>query len=473
MGRLHLTEGLDLNQRQLGATEELLLSVQTDVNSAERKLFGKVFDLQSERNFLARHQELVSENDEFKDSMEGLNDKIATLSSHLEQAQRKFMAVKHQQQKAERHLKEQVSENDFTISGLQKELSDSHLIEKDHDRLTELNRALVNESMEISVAAQAADHELQEAKKEMHKEESMIQPNLQKQLVQQHTYGVSCHQKVHQLDLELRAVLAAKPLQSSAEKAAAEHAEQADEAADQRLKIENEFLKQQMQHAEGVLAGMEESQREADAKLAQLKLEIEKERKAVLFAMGNLREHMTTMQDSMEQNINQRKAKENQLITEMEVLSDLQEKMSAGGFANLKNENAKLKAMLQTQQAKLLTAQSEEAEAKAFEQEKEAENAALQATAHNSQEKAEQAMRDAQKEVARAAQESARDQDKAKGTMEQAEAAVAEKCKPDWDKRTSKAEKKKAECEEWQDELYAANAEIETLKVSLEAAALT
>jgi len=447
--------------------------VQSDVNGAERKLFGKVFDLESERNFLARHQELVSENDEFKDNMDGLSDKIATLSSHLEKAQRHFLAVKHEQQKAERHLKEQVAENDFTIAGLQQELVGSHLVEKDHDRLIELNRALRNESAEISAAAQAAHTELQDAKSELHKEEGIIQPNLQKQLVSQHTYGVACHAKVHQLDLELRAVLAAKPLQSSAEKAAAMHAKQADEAADQRLTIENELLKQQMQHAEGKLAGLRETNREAEMRLAQLQVEIAQEKKAVLFAMSNLRTHMTTMQDAMEQNINQRKTKESALIIETETLEALQGKLSAGGMTNLMNENAKLKLMLQQQQAKLLSSQSEEAEAKALEQEKVAQNAALQQTAHISQEKAEDAMREAQKQVADAAAESAKDQEKAKAITEQADAAVAEKCKPEWDSRTAKAEKKLERCEEWQDELRAAEAEIETLKVSLEAKNLT
>jgi hypothetical protein len=472
LGRLHLTEGLDHNQRQLGSMEELLLSVQTDVNNAEKKLFGKVFDLQSERNFLARHQQIVSENDELQDGMEGLNEKIATMSSELDKVQRRFLSVKHNHVDAEKHMNEQVAENDFTIDKLHQELQGSHLIHKDYDRLMDLKKALIKEGEEINAVAEAADKELRDAKSTLHEEESLIQPNLQKQLVGQHSYGVSCHVKVHNLDQQLRAVLAAKPLQNSAEEAAAEHAARSNEAKDQRLRIENQLLKQQMQHAEAALEGLKEEERAAQAKLAQLKQEIVTEKQAVLNAMSNLKEHMTTMQDAMQQNIDQRKTKEAALIIESDTLEELQQKMSVSGMDNLRSENAKLKAMLEGSQSKLQASQASEAEAKAFEQEKLAENAALQETAHLSLKKAEEAMGSAQKQVSNAAHESESTQAKAKAVMEQAEAAVAAKCKPEWDSRSSKAESKMSKCRVWQDDLAAANAEIETLKVALEAQGL-
>lgn len=472
LGSLHLNEGLELNQRQLGNMEELLLSVQTDMNAAEKKLFGKVFDLESERNFLATHQELVSQNAELKDGMQGLNDNIATLSAQLDSAQRQFLSVKHQEQKAGGHLKEQVAENDFTITGLQKELVKAPLIQKDNDRLVEMRKALAAEETEITAVAREAHKELGEATASLTKERGVIQPNLQKQLVSQHKYGVGCHAKVKQLDTQLRAVLAAKPLQNSAEKAAALHAARSDEAVDQRLSIENQFLKQQVAHAEAALAGLQETDRAAEAKLAQLKAEIAAEHQAVMQAMSNLREHMTTMQEAMQQNIDTRKTKEATLILEADVLSDLQQRMSSSGVDNLKNENAKLKVMLQQSQGKLQKSQGVEAEAKAFEQEKVAENSALQQTAHMSQNKAEEAMAESQKQVADAAKDSEKTQAKAQAITNQAEAAVAAKCKPVWDGRTKKAEEKLEKCHDWKDELLAANAEVETLKVSLEAAGL-
>jgi len=452
--------------------EELLLSVQNDVNTAEKQLFGKVFDLQSERNFLARHQQLVSENDELKDGMDGLNEKIAELSTQLDKMQRQFVATKHLQQKAERHLKEQVTENDFTIEGLQKELRGSDLVLKDNDRLMDLKRALTNESVEITAVASAAEKELREAKAELHKEEGMIQPKLQKQLVSQHAYGVGCHVKVHQLDMQLRAVLAAQPLQSSAEKATAMHDKKSHEAVDQRMAIENQFLKQQVAHAQAELTGLQEQDRTALAKLNELQLEIKAEKAAVLQAMGNLKTQITNEQEALDQNINTRKQKESALIIELDILAELQQKSSVKGMEMLRAENAKLKVLLSTRKGKLQASQGKEAEAKALEQEKMAENAALQTTAHNSFVKAEETMVEAQKQVAEAADESAKTQDKAKDLTEQAEAAVAAKCKPDWDKRKSKADKKMEKCRVWQDDLMSANAEIDTLKVSLEAAGL-
>lgn len=473
LGRLHLNEGLELNQQQIGEMEELLLSVQNNMNSAEKKLFGKVFDLESERNFLARHQQLVSENAELADDLDGLNEKIATLSSQLDKVQRSFVSVKHQHQKAEKEMHEKLAENDFTMAGLHKQLVGSHKIQEDYDKLLGVKKALDKEGEEIKATADAAAKELTDAKTQLNENEIVIQPNLQKQLVHQHSYGVACHVKVHELDLRLRAVLAAKPVQSKAEKAASDHAMSQSVAMDQRLQIENDFLNQQVAHAEAALAGLEEEDRAAAAKLAQLKVEIVSEKQAVMDALSNLKEHMTTMQDAMDQNIDTRKRKEAQLIIDSDTLEELQLKMSAGGIDNLMKENAKLKAMLMAAQSKLQQSQAEEAEAKAFSQEKVAENAALQDMAHISQKKAEDSFAKAQKQVAAAAKDAEKTEAKSKAITDQADAAVAAKCKPDWDKRNEKANSKMAKCQVYRDDLDAAHAEIETLKVSLEAQGLT
>jgi len=336
----------------------------------------------------------------------------------------------------------------------------------------DLKRALTNESIEITAVAEAADKELREAKAELSKEEHIIQPELQKQLVAQHSYGVGCHVKVHQLDMQLRAVLAAEPLQNSAEKAAAAHDKKAHEAKDQRLEVENQFLKQQVQHAQAALAGLEEQDRAALSKLAMLKVEIQTEKDGVLGAMSNLKEQIHTEQESLDQNINVRKQKESALIIELDILTELQQKSSVRGMAMLTAENAKLRLLLNERKSKLQESQAEEAEAKALEQEKVAQNSALKVTAHDSFVNAEKAMADANKQVGDAAKESAKTQAKAKALEEQAESAVAAKCKPDWDKRQGKADKKMETCRVWQDDLLSANAEIETLKVSLEAAGL-
>merc|ERR1719420_679030 len=144
------------------------------MNSAEKKLFGKVFDLESERNFLARHQQLVSENAELEDNMDGLNEKIATLSSQLDQVQRKFVSVKHEHQKAEKVSHEKLAENDFTMAGLHKQLVGSHKVQEDFDKLLDVKKALSKEGEEIRVTAEAANKELKDAKSQLHEEEVII-----------------------------------------------------------------------------------------------------------------------------------------------------------------------------------------------------------------------------------------------------------------------------------------------------------
>lgn len=467
-----LDDGLKKNSIELGHAEQAILGVQSEINQAEKKLLGRVFDVQSTRNFLARHAQLQTENAEMKVSMGQLNQHVEMLSDELEDAQRKYVAATYSQHKLESNLEERIAVADFTIEGLRKALENASKTEAEHSTLGKIRQQLDNETMEVRAAVAAAHDELEKAKNAVWKEENVKHPNLHQQLIAQHAYGVDCHAKVHELDEKLRSVLAAEPQEAAAAIAAAEHGESAAEAAEQRLKAENELLKQQLAHVQNDHTMLQQKDNTATQRINGLKAEIAADFASMTAQMGKFREHAATIQDALQENINARKKLEADLALAEEELEDLKAQGGAHGMNSLKAENARLEQILAQQRAEYEQSQTRETEALAVAQQKRASNAALKVSALTSKKQAEEAMQEGRKEVQEAAAESEKAQAGSDALEQKAEVAIATKCKPVWGGMDQAAGKKEAECKVFEEDLLSANAEIETLKVSLEAKGL-
>merc|ERR1719316_1177709 len=138
-----------------------------------------------------------------------------------------------------------LSEDAAVIDGLNKEMIHTKTVERDNEKLKEVNRMLREQNTKTIDQAQLVHAELNNAKASLHDGIAATQ-RLQDQLVDQHKYGTTCHQKVTELEKALKSETGKLKEQSVAAAAAAQQ-QQAQEAAKQkRLIDENSALKAQI-----------------------------------------------------------------------------------------------------------------------------------------------------------------------------------------------------------------------------------
>jgi len=78
---------MQVDSANLGQAAERLLSVQSDINRVEKEVQGRVFDLETVRNFFSTHQGLQAENTELKTRQKEVNNQLAELGNQLFMAQ--------------------------------------------------------------------------------------------------------------------------------------------------------------------------------------------------------------------------------------------------------------------------------------------------------------------------------------------------------------------------------------------------
>merc|ERR1719281_1934300 len=141
-----------------------------------------------------------------------------------------------------------ISEDAAVIDGLNKEMVHSKTVERDNEKLKEINRMLREQNTKTIDQAQLVHSELNNAKAFLHDGMQATQ-RLQDQLVDQHKYGTNCHAKVTELEKALKSETAKLKQQNVAAAAAAQQAQALEVAKQKRLTDENAVLKAQLVQA--------------------------------------------------------------------------------------------------------------------------------------------------------------------------------------------------------------------------------
>lgn len=457
--------------KKIGHVAENLLSVQSDINRVEKEVLGKVFDVQTVRNFFTQHQQVVDENSKLRKDTADLNGEIESLSSQLAKAQKDAVAADKDFRAQEAGQRAKLGEDAAVIEGLQKELVHVKTLERDNEKLKEINRAIREQNTKTVDQAQLVHKELNEAKITLHDHMQSSQ-RLQDQLVDQHKYGNACHEKVKELEKKLGVETARLTKESANNAAAAEAANTAGLAAQRRLVDENAAMRAQIANAGNMIKALQLQVAGTESTIANLQTQSATELGHMKEEMGKMRQHVLVVRDSLMQNIRARKMVQDRLSDTMKQIEYLEGQLRSAGFAQLEIENKNLKEDLKNTAKALQMSQVEEAQAKGEMAQATAQEAALKNAAKLNADAAQHAAEAAAGQVAKAHQIAVDAKEKASEDAMNAEATVAGKCGDIWRDEHKKLISELKQCKQTRADLTSAQAQVKSMKSSLESSSV-
>lgn len=460
------------DSKRIGGVAQSLLGVQTDINHVEKEVLGKVFDIQTLKTFFTTHQAVVNENTKLKSETSELNTEIETLSGQLNEAHVQMSDAEKEFKLHQAEQESKLSEDAAVIDGLNKEMIHIKTVERDNEKLKDVNRMLREQNTKTIDQAQLVHAELNNAKASLHDGIAATQ-RLQDQLVDQHKYGTTCHQKVTELEKALKSETGKLKEQSVAAAAAAQQ-QQAQEAAKQkRLIDENSALKAQIVQLGQASAVLQRKVQTKTTQMTTLQAQSSQQLAQMKGEMGKMRAHVLVVRDSLMQNIKARKMVEEKLAHTLSQIEYLQNQMRSGGFAALELENTQLKTDLKNTAMALKNSHVTEATAKGEAEQAMASEAALEQAAKLNAKAAQQAAEQAAVEVAKAHQTATEQLQVANDAAMDAEAQVANKCENIWKKKHSKLLDDLEQCKTVRSDVKAAHAQIESMSETLKSNAET
>jgi len=460
------------DSKRIGHVAENLLSVQTDINHVEKEVLGKVFDIQTLKTFFTTHQAVVNENDKLKSETSELNREIETLSGQLNEAQTQTAQAEKDFKATSAEQSAKISEDAAVIEGLNKEMIHSKTVERDNEKLKDINRMLREQNTKTIDQAQLVHSELNNAKASLHDGMQATQ-RLQDQLVDQHRYGTECHAKVTELEKSLKSETAKLKQQSVAAAAAAQQAQAQEIAKQKRLTDENEVLKAQLTQAAQASAALQQKVMTTNNQIATLQAQSSEQIAQMKGEMGKMRAHVLVVRDSLMQNIKARKMVEERLAHTLAQIEYLQNQMRSGGFAALELENTQLKADLSMTAEALKKSHIEEATARGQAEQAMAAEKSLEEAAQLNAKAAQAAAEDAASKVAKAQHAATEQLQLANDKAMNAEANVAQKCKNIWNEQHSGLLKQLEQCKTVRIDVKSAHAQIDSLRTSLKSGEVT
>jgi len=446
--------------------------VQTDINHVEKEVLGKVFDIQTLKTFFTTHQAVVDENNKLKSETSDLNREIETLSGQLNEAQVEMSSAEKEFKATSAEQSAKLSEDAAVIDGLNKEMVHSKTVERDNEKLKEINRMLREQNTKTIDQAQLVHSELNNAKASLHDGMQATQ-RLQDQLVDQHKYGTNCHAKVTELEKALKSETAKLKQQNVAAAAAAQQAQALEVAKQKRLTDENAVLKAQLVQAAQASAALQQKVMTTNNEITTLQSQSAEQIAAMKAEMGKMRAHVLVVRDSLMQNIKARKEVEERLSHTLAQIEYLQNQLRSGGFAALELENTQLKQDLAATATALKTSHIEEAKAKGEAQQAEADSKSYQEAAKLNANAAQNAAEDAAIKIAKAQHAATAELELANDKAMDAEANVAQKCKNIWEEDHAGLLKELEQCKTVRQDLKSANAQIDSLTQSLKSGTTT
>lgn len=468
----HVQQNLEANYASLSQVSQRLLTVQGNMQQAEKSVLGKVFDLQTVRSFLTHHQQYGAANQVLRNDVAALNIKAEDLSAQVAAARTQLQAAQGIRRAETAEAQTMLAQEDGTILTLHEEIAKTRVRmstqEKVEVKLTHVHDDLVKNE-QLAAAKRAHDAIVNQQVAVATNSELLKHQSLRNQLISMHRYGEACHGQAESLKKALKHEVVVAPADTTLLRAVEAHAVEADNAAMQRLQAEKLILLAE-------LAQAEQESKTAHAKLVAethafdtQKAQVVNEFKATRAEMVSTMDRIKTLGKAIRVNIrarNQAQVKRDLVeATRQEMLKEL----DPTKIHMLEAENAALKARYNFSAAVLMKSKMAEAKAIAVKDQATANMKASKKASAASYEEAEEAKKEGKAEVKEAMLKAEEEKVKARKEIDAAKAALEMQCRAKWDVRAAEKDKEVQQCDALASSLATEQAKLETLKTTLQA----
>lgn len=456
---------LRADHSSLASISQELLKVQSEVDSTEQSLLGRVVDAQAAEGLYAEHQRVEAANERARDDIARLNAQVESLSQQLLEAQKVFVAARGAHGVAENELRAQEAMSNATLQRLGEEMSREREVEAEHRSLVEAQRPLLEEEARVAHAQQ----EVEMAKKSAQGEDE-LDLQLRQSIREAHLDGERCHARATELRNDLEAArLAAQPQESAAAAATARHAEALAKAAAQRLRAEAALLRDEIRREEAAAKQTIVALGQAKVDFGALEASIVAEVREAQAKMSAAQERTKSAQQSLKQNI----GVEDEDVSHKQGLEAqlraLQQRLSPVTIASLEAENEAYGAELAQAVQILEESKAAEARAVAAAHQVQAEVASQRHAVADAAESVTIAREEGHAQLQEAIAAAAADKVQSQAALNRAEGAITERCKSDWDARAADKDRELTQCRSQREALAVQQAEVETLRQALQA----
>lgn len=308
---------------RLGGVAQNLMSMQADINRVEKEVLGKVFDMQSMKNFFSTHQAVLDDNKRLTSEVTKLSTDLGQVSNGLASMRAKSENLENEHRQHIAELQAKVSEDEAVIQDLDAEMKHEKMLEQDNSKLKQINNALREESSKATSQASQAHYELTETKSTL-QEHMKVTGLLQGQLVKQHEYGITCHDRVATLETQLRATAQSQAVERVATNNMIKQATSSTSAIQQTLMAENAQLKNMLQSAKEMAIIYQNQLIKGHADMTSLQDKKNEELRSARADLERMRQHIKMVEDSLSTNINGRVIAEKKLDQKKRTIMSLQ-----------------------------------------------------------------------------------------------------------------------------------------------------
>lgn len=457
------------DSKRIGLVAENLMGVQGDINRVEKEVLGKVFDLQSMKNFFSTHEAVVNENQKLSKEVSKMNEEIGGLSDQLAdtRSESEQQDTLHHKKMAESQGK--IAQDEATIQALSAELKKLKMLDVDNQKLQEVNSHLRDDDTKAVEAVTQAQDELGEKQKEL-QEHLQVTKTLQQQLIKQHQYAVACHGRVNSLEQHLQAAIEAEKAQKAQAEATVQQTEVGNMAQQNQLMSENAALKQRLEQAKQTTVAYQQQLSNTQGQMTALQHEADNELGIMRGEMDKMKQHLAVVENSLQTNIHTRLLVEKQLKDNKADVKKMQAALLDGKVASLLSANKQLEHDIGNMNAFLQASQMSQAKAEAQALHAKQLEAAWKATAEANARAAQEAAREALAQVAAAKKSDDKDKAAADEASMDAESVMIAQCGQLWDKKHKDILDKLEKCPQIKDDLNTAAAQVASLSSTVNAA---
>jgi len=463
---LTVSERLALGSKHAGVVAINLLHVQDRIDLVEREVLGKVFDMETLRNFLRSHREAV-------DNSQNLRDNIAAKSEDVEKMTDQLRGIRqrtseqmagHLNRTDDLHAKLAKGAAEIERLTTEKELNDRlRALEKTDSDLEKGNKNLRGKDAGEVTATKAAMAKLEALKTELARYQKVVK-GLEGQVQTQHTYSAECRQRTEVLRLRL----AAEESRLSEERVQLEQLARQRQQAEESLIRNNGLLQGRLVKAKANFATIQTQVLSSKDRHTALQSEAENHLGVLRKALGARRMEADAAEIELAARLNATRDAEQRLERARAEVGRLQGIIIGGRLAEMRHNSTQMKDDLK--QARFILEESQAALARASNKLSQANEtlSGLREESKNIADDASKAMRESLAQAAAAKRKDDEASRKAEGASAQAEAALLTDCIAIWDEKHKSMHKELAKCEQLKSDLQTKSAQVATLSSTVQ-----
>jgi len=353
-------ERIEQDSKRIGKIAENLVGVQGDINTVEKEVLGKVFDMSTMKSFLNAHESAIKDNEKLDKEQDDLNKQATALSKQLDKSINETTAQDKKHRASMAQLSAKVSEDKAVIQGLQGELVPLVEMQKETEKLPPINSNLTAQNTKAVAAAQAATEELiyEKSKLKTYRETTT---NLMKELVKQHDYAGKCRERLYQLNTQLHEISSKEAKMKYEQGLTSSRGE----AMEKALEEKNKIIQTRLKKAKTNLQTINFAKSNMKSKISALQTEGQIQLEKLKDELGKLRQQSAGIEAAMMAKISNRKLIEKALRGASVQMTDMQTRLLAGRLDKLRRNNTQMSGDLAQIRAGLETAQVNTAKAEA------------------------------------------------------------------------------------------------------------